>query len=550
MSTTTESFVNSFQLAVVRLATLQVERNNPGRLIFATVSLLPFGRPPPPKMAGVDIHNLAKKGSKIFFRRVVMSVTGAIDWYRSLEAHPITPLPSRKEDVVEKLDGIPIIVSKFEDDPLWPNLGFPICGRVFEHSLRSSDPAPFIGSSLSRVHRRFGTGEGFETLLSNEAALVFIARRLHINLKDYSEYLGSIVMVVPDPIIKQIDNFMIPANSEQGERIHYRFVPRARQSLAGTQITMFDEQAGLLSGFESKDIPSDGILDIEKGSCCGSYGYVVTHPVHGVLLYRPPAGFIRNIVCNIGVVDQVRKVRVPLGESSRSPINTYSVNRTLPVRGVEVSEELPMPNANVRVGIAANKRDKAICAAHYDQRWFGSGSREEAMDFIRSRVYRARKRIMIADPYFGVLQIPQYLLAITSGDIRIEVLTSRLAFETRFSEEDEVDEKTFCATSSFAEKLGHFNDEIERIKREGNTDIRVMVLKGKSPKLHDRFLVVDDNIWFVGNSLNTLGDRSSMIIKLPNPDEVLSELEDMIKESDDFETYRQRRICAAEAMKV
>jgi hypothetical protein len=37
-----------------------------------------------------------------------------------------------------------------------------------------------------------------------------------------------------------------------------------------------------------------------------------------------------------------------------------------------------------------------------------------------------------------------------------------------------------------------------------------------------------------------------MIIKLPNPDEVLRELEKMLKQANTFDTYRQQRIKASE----
>ena len=549
MSNIVTNFVNHFQWAVIRLATLQVKRDAPGRLLFATVTLLSPDRPPTSKMIGVDRHNLGKSGMTVFFRRTILNAQAAVDWYRSLEENPLTPIPFRTEDIETNLDGIPIATSDLVDDPLWPNLGLPMSEGLFSQSSKSGDPAPFIGNSPSRVHRRFGNADGFETLLANQTTMAFIARRLHINLKDYPEYLGSAALVVPDPIIKQVDNFLIPASEGRGERIFYRFVPKGGQSLEGLRITMFDEQANLLSGFDSRDIPADGILEVENKICLGSYGYVVTHPIQGVLLYHPPASFLRSISFNVGIVNQVRKVSVPTGESPSSPTTEYTVNRTSRDQGSVVGEEPIVQNANSRVYGAARQREKAIDAQRYDQRWFGSGAREEAMEFIRARVGRARSRIMVADPYFGVLQVPQYLLAITSDRIKVDILTSRLAFESEFFSGDESQSIPDPKAITLIEKLRRFNNEIERVKQEGNVDVQVMVLPGKSPMLHDRFLVVDDNVWFLGNSLNTLGDRSSMIIKLPNPDEVLEKLEDMLKRADDFDTYRQRRVKAAEAAK-
>ncbi len=399
----------------------------------------------------------------------------------------------------------------------------------------------FAGSVPARVHRRFGNSEGFEILLADTKALAFIARRLHVNLKDYPEYLGSAAMIIPDPIIKRIDNFLIPASDERGERISFRFVPRSGRTLDGLKIAMFDEQAYLLTGFEIRDIPADGILDIDKSSCLGAYGYIVTHPVHGVLTYHPPAGFIRAINLNLGLVKQIRKVSVPMGESPTSPHEEYRVHRMWNDRTSVIGDEPTQPNVNSRVGLAARQREKVAIAAHFDQQWFGNDTRQQAMAFVRIRVGRARNRVMVADPYFGVLQIPQYLLAITSDVVKIRILTSRLAFEDEYSPEEGPGSRSTSSPPDIIKRLNRFSTEVERLKKEGNADIEIMVLPGKSPTLHDRFLVVDDEVWFLGNSLNTLGERASMIIRLPNPDEVLRELDKMLRQAQTFDAYLKRR---------
>lgn len=544
-------FVGDFQWAVIRLATLQIKQGEPGRLLFATVTLLSPDRPPPSKIVGVERQKLGKSGMTVFFRRTLLSAQAAVDWYCSLGGgESRTPIPFRAEDIEEGKDGVPFAVSDLVDDPLWPNLGLPMGEGLLAQPSGRSNPAPFIGSTPARVHRRFGNAEGFEPLLANDKVVAFIARRLHVNLRDYPEYLGSVALVVPDPIIKQIDNFLIPASDGRGERIFYRFVPRPGQRLDGLKIAIFDEQAHLLSNFEIRDIPADGILDVDKGSCLGAYGYVVTHPVHGILVYHPPAGFIRAINLNMGIVNQIRKVSVPMGESSKSPQTEYRVHRMQNDRSSVIGGESTVPNMNVRVGFAARQREKAANAARFDQHWFANGAREEAMAFVRTRVGRARNRIMVADPYFGVLQIPQYLLAITSDKVKVKILTSRLAFEGGYAPED--DQEGASAPhppNPLVERLERFSVEIERVKKEGNADVDVMVLPGKSPVLHDRFLVVDDEVWFLGNSLNTLGERASMIIKLPNPDGVLRELEKMLKQALTFDTYRQGRIDASESVK-
>ena len=50
---------------------------------------------------------------------------------------------------------------------------------------------------------------------------------------------------------------------------------------------------------------------------------------------------------------------------------------------------------------------------------------------------------------------------------------------------------------------------------------------------HDRFIIIDDKeVWFSGNSLNSLGKKAGAIIQLPDPVEILNKL-DKIRQTAD-----------------
>ncbi|MDD4960212.1 MAG: VPA1262 family N-terminal domain-containing protein [Gallionella sp.] len=539
-------FVDDFQSAVIRLATLQ-KRGEAGRLLFATVTLLSPDRPPPFPMAGVESQSIGKSGATVFFRRTILTAQAAVEWYRTLgNGDSKTPKPSRNEDIELDKDGVlTITVSNLIDDPIWPNLGFPMGETMLESRWARSNPAPFMGSRPARVHRRFGNADNFDSLLENDKALSFIARRLHINLRDYPEYLGSVALLVPDPIIRKVDGYLIPACDGRGERIFRRFVPRTGKTLNDLKITMFDEQANLLSNFETRDIPTDGILEVDKGSCVGAYGYVVTHPTHGVLLYHPPTVFLRQIGFSAHIVESQIKVNVPLRDSSKSPYTEYTATRSTLSTSSVIGGEPTTPNANVRVAIAASKRAKTASALHYDQRLFRPDSRREAMAFIHSKIGKARERVLIADPYFWGLQIGQYIYAVPNKTVKTMILTSRLPFEGGSEDNTLVDRGSQAPEQS---KLVHFKEELNQLKQLGKITLDSRVLQGNPPVLHDRFLVVDNSVWLLGNSLNALGDkRLSMVIRLPNPDEILSELEEMFKKATPFDDYLKE--CTEAALK-
>lgn len=514
--------------AAIRLATLQHKKGQPGRLLFATVSLFPRNRPLPPPMrgGGLDKCSVGGTGETIFFRRVTLEPQDAINWYRALgNGDDISPVPSVKEERNEKYDGIKLDVSGLIDDPAWPQLGLPVGDGLFAHLSGRSHPAPFIGNTPARIHRRFGSEEGFDSLLGDFKAVAFIARRLHVDLRLYKEYLGSVVLIAPDPILKQVDHFMVPAASDAGERIFYRFVPRPGESLEELQLTTFDEQAHLLTDFKTHNIPPDGILDFDKGACVGSYGYVVTHQQHGVLAYSPPYPFMRQVGFNIHPVSGSKIASVPTGESTGSPRMEYQIAQSSLIKTSSlVGDPAPVPNVNARIVIAALQREKLESAKQYGQRWFSDGSRIEAMRFIQNELRRAKSRIIIADPYISGLQIPQFLYAVNPETTSVTLLTSNLAFKSVKQQPSKVDD---------------FSERLVQLEKDARVSANVRVLQ--SSILHDRFLVVDNTVWFLGNSLNTLGEKASLIVKIPNPDEVIAQLEVMLNQAIPFEDYKKRR---------
>ncbi|WZB64182.1 VPA1262 family N-terminal domain-containing protein [Achromobacter xylosoxidans] len=336
-------------------------------------------------MVGVEACNLANSDDRVFFRRTVLSKEDAVAWYTSLgEGERCTPVPTHPDDR-EGSDGVPFLVPRLQDDQPWPALGLPITEELFSRpGQQALDAAPFIGSVPGRVHRRFGHHEGLDAFLLDRAAQAFVARRMHVNLFEYQEYLGSAAYIAPDPIIRQIDNFMAPAKDDRGERIIYRFVPRPGQNLEHLRLTTFDKEARLLTSFDTHHVPADGILDVAKGTCSGQYGYVVTHEQQGILAYQPFVGFIRQM--NLSVQVAPRKsvtVRVPTTSAKDAPPMEYQAVVEQAEASHSILGEVTSPDPGARVAAEARKRERIALAKQYGQRWFRDNSREEAADFVR-----------------------------------------------------------------------------------------------------------------------------------------------------------------------
>jgi hypothetical protein len=541
-------FADVFDWAVVRLATLFPASASQARLLFGSVSLLTKDRPRPPIVQKPDCHKLKGRNGKIFFKRTVLSARDAVDWYRKAGPNGMTtPIPTEPREVERNTDGIPLTPTSFEDDPQWPTLGVPLGTDLFSNAGGPGDPAPFRGSGAPRIHRRFGDNAGFEAVTSDGSAISFLRRRLHFDLSDYTEYLGGLVLVVPDPILRRVQHFLVPAQIADGsERVVHRLVSRPGERLDDLKLTVLERRSNLLSRFETVDVPADGLVTVESALPFDKTGYVISHPVQGVIAYQQPLPFIRAVNVSLGVAGRRVRVQVSQTESPRSPTDSYDIT--------EYAHEIPIKvgearhDAIVRVVGAEQRRIRRAAAKQYKQTWFDGGQRGAAISFLREQIARARSSVMVADAYFGARQILQFLHAVPRTHIDFTILTSHLAFEREDPEtfntpQDGAQDRpvNHAGVATEAERLTSFERSLATLRARGMKNVRALVLRGKTPGLHDRFLVIDDEVLFLGNSLNALGERASLILSVPDGEPILAKLLAMTRQALPFEKYASQR---------
>lgn len=542
-------FVEAFDWAIVRLATYIPVSSSQSRLLFGTVSLLTRDRPRPVGGQGVESHRIGSgKRGTVYFRRTVLNAREAVAWYRAAGPERIaTPVPAEPDEIKKKLDGIDLMPSSFEDDPPWPSLGVPLGIDLFSNAGGPGDPAPFRGPGAPRIHRRFGDSSGFAPIINDKSTVAFLKRRLHLDLSDYTEYLGGLALVVPDPVLRHVQHFLVPAEERTGERerLTYRLVPRPDQSLDNLQLTVLERRSNLLSRFETVDVPSDGLVTVESSLPFHMTGYAVSHPIQGIVAYQQPLPFIRVVKGTLGVAGRKVRVEAPRSESPRSATETYEIT--------EFGHEIPFgageerKDALVRVIAAEQQRIRRAAANQYKQTWFDSGQRDQALAFLRQQLTRATSSVIVADPYFGWLQIYQFLQAVPRTQIDFTILTSRLAFESGFADSIvQVNGDTDLVPAESAptpesERLARFTHSLAELGRRGMKSVTALVLSGKTPPLHDRFLVIDDEVLFLGNSLNALGERASLILRVPDSEPVLAKLKAMASTATAFERYASHR---------
>lgn len=124
----------------------------------------------------------------------------------------------------------------------------------------------------------------------------------------------------------------------------------------------------------------------------------------------------------------------------------------------------------------------------------------KAKDCVKRILNKARNRCIICDPYFNLRDLYEFVFNISSLSVDIRILSSK-EFLAKNAEEG-------------AKVASKINDEISKYHNHVGGSIQFRLLKGQSP-LHDRFIVVDDEVWLLGSSFNEFGNRATTIVKVP-----------------------------------
>lgn len=505
-----------YEKAEVRIATGLI--NNTSHLLFATVRLLPKDSDSSysSKLVGIDIN----ENRKIFFRKVIMSASDAINWYRTKNGTPLyTPraetqfgeINSNAEYVVQEAD--------FTDETIWGDFGIPLTEDNFLDGL-SENLAPFLGYNAAKIHRRFAPQHDLIVIKENPKAISFLKQSLFIDLAEYPEYIGGMVLILPNPIVESIEDRLISSQDGKIEK-EYRLLkinPYPSQNLNSLKLINFEIYLNILKNIRIINVPDDGVILLPNNNAFQSHGYFLMHETFGCLEFRPPTTYLRQMNFHSQIIGSTLNVKTFENSKLSSPLYEYEVPR------IEIASETTIGTVQYneifqRVMEAKTNRKDKKSNLLYKQYWFEEGNREHALTEIGKLISQAREYVEFYDPYFGDLQITQFALKVQFQEIRIRIITSKLAFPE-------------------IEKAHNMLGQIEEVNNKNlGFAIDCVVLNQNEPVLHDRFLVIDKAIWFVGHSFNRIGEKSSFMSKVPHPVSIFPRLENIKQQTIPLEEY-------------
>jgi len=166
------------------------------------------------------------------------------------------------------------------------------------------------------------------------------------------------------------------------------------------------------------------------------------------------------------------------------------------------------------------------------------------LDSIREKIKGARRDLLIVDPYFGANQISQLLFALQCDEVTVTILTSSEAFK--------IDKKTSESLlvgppeQQVQNRLQLFRSALVRFESHHKNKINVHVAQGDTGLFHDRFLAVDGRVWILGSSLNMLGVRPTLMMRVPHSKQILQDLQVLLDKAIPLQEFESSKMSGTE----
>lgn len=513
--------IEAYHSAIVRIATARDrDAAGPSTLVFASVELVTSSRPEPDgtpldKRGVPQTHLAGGAGLDLAFRRVAMDAAEAVAWYRSLGNGPTLPVP-RHEAERGRYDGTPMRTAALNDEPAWPSLSTPLADPSLFGSADDFYPTPFIGAGAhpARVHRQLAPMTPLmERVLDDAGARTWLRRRIHFDVARHDELVGGSVLVVPDPDVRAVHTSMA-RDADGREHLVGEVLARRGRKLDGLTLTLFEERFGAMHLFENFAV-GNALMIVPSTDQLEHTGQALSHVTRGLVDQQKALPYIRTIGLNMGTIG--RRVRVQTQDSRRkgAPTTVHTIDETTRESKSVIGLEPDAPttrDAISRFYASSERRRAERLARQQNLQWFDT--RDVALQFIRELISQASETVLIIDPYADGKDLFDFGHFVTRRDIRLRVLTSRLPF-----------------ANDAVMKAG-FDGALRSISERGIPAPEIKLLRGgKRPAVHDRFLLIDSDVWLTGNSLNAIGERASVMLKLPDPSSVRVRLERLFEDA-------------------
>lgn len=497
---------DDYRGALVRLATLRADKQQ--YLLFGWVELYPLDMNLPAGWnSGDQAWRVPQSDSwSCAFSARPVTVAEALDWYEAAANGSVVIHATNGRTITAQATG-------FGPEPAYG--GF--CTGV---------DAPFAlrWHAGPRVHRYLplsASPEPVRRLGLNRAAREWLNEHVGFDPYEYDEWLGGLALLAPDPVCSAVSLFTTARREDGRETLLVHVVPRrsAERGIADVSqlsVHVVERRVGGWQSVRTISIGSGTSVKLENPQSYGEVGHAVVCPRRGLLRFVEPQSWIEQIGVGMHVTNTTLVVEVP-ASGRRKPAKKIPVMRFLAPSQIIVGSAL---NDVVRTRLiaASERRKRRQERAEAPQKLFGrqrsvadelevQRKRQEAEDFVAGLVGSAQRRVIFVDPFFGLRETRLFALRVSNSNVTVRILTGQRGLQAPGGSRR--------TRSLLAADLAHLAN-LSKQQPVVAPVVRVMQ-GGDTPAIHDRYLVVDDEVWHCGPSFNELGDRLGVMVRLPDP---------------------------------
>ena len=464
-------------------------------LIFANIELYPNEYPKPNKIDEQE-QRVGNKGRKYFyFTRIVTSAKKLIKLYEKLQDRKevLTTFWQANKEIFEP--------SIFLSEPQYPIM-----------SLVSSPPyLPDFSECVrtSFLFNKYFAKELKDICLENKN-LDWINKRLNFDISENQEYFGAFVLSAYNPLIRKVH---YRGGGKNTEKVHIDVEARKDVDLSKLKLLFIEKRPKGFSSFVEYLLKKTS-LTINLKEEIDQVGIAIICPKRGLIYWHDFCGFLKKICMQVNVASEKVTVNVKNKDYSKDEEN-YTVQKYSKLPEMVVGNEIKNDILDFLNEVEIRKNRKNL-SKNNNQITFCEDE-TKAVEFVRKLVGKAREQVIIIDPYFTTRELFKYPLAITTN-VKIEILTSDVGLDSKT--------KQLAKKSKMSEKK-LFENQLVNLSDKFKIEVNIMT---GDPIFHDRYFIIDKEVWLSGNSLADLGNRISTIVKLPNPTEIIEIYESIIKE--------------------
>ncbi len=310
------------------------------------------------------------------------------------------------------------------------------------------------------------------------------------------EHIGNIYLVAPNPYFRSMDIslstspmgifYQLNLRHKIKNNFYFRIIDKHGKYLALDKYYKIKDRVGLV------ELPHEPhVLEVKI--------YNSNEDLIGII---EPSTFIKSFHFDMQIKQADFKVKYQDKDGTKEFLyEKFSGEKTkLPIKENDIKPEYYFTNAEKTREYQKNeeKRDFVFFKGSKDG-LEKSRQRSEAAIIVKELINKAKNRCFICDPYFCVSDLIEFAFQIRQSNVDLKILNAK-----EFIKKDEA-------------KL--LNDAIIEYNSKPFQKIECRMLKGDSI-LHDRFIIADRNVWYIGTSFNQIGQRATCIAKVPLSDDI------------------------------